>query len=117
MSRTPSGDLYSEMYETNPLSDEMRERIQNSTETVYWNDERLRSIDRLRLLTDAGFPFYDVSYCVGTLKDGRPCRVSLPFSQLSKGKGKITAEILALAKEDGVFAKGLGIFKSISILR
>ena len=111
------GQQYSDRYETNPISDELKDRMAEANEHVDWTDPRLASIDRLRLLTDAGFPFYDVSYCLGSLKDGTPVRVDLPFSQLRKGKGRITAEILDYAKKDGVFVKGIGIFKSISILR
>lgn len=74
---------------------------------VYWNDPSLKRIFRLRLLTDRGFPFYDVSYCYGTLRDGRNVRVSLPFHQLPKRSWK--RAIIEHAKREGVFAKGLGI--------
>ena len=87
-------------------------------ETVDWTDKRLNKIIRLRLLSDAGFPAWDISYCHGQLKDGTFVNVELPFpyGQLPKGKGKITKAILAAAKVDGVYAKGLGIFDSISCL-
>ncbi len=105
--------------ETNGLIDtkayhkNVTERIE---ETVCWTDERLAKITRLRLLSDPGFPVWDVSYCHGELKDGTPCEVSLPFHQLPKGKGGINGAIIAHAKQDGVFAKGLGIFDVISTL-
>lgn len=83
---------------------------------VDWADDRLAKITRLRLLSDPGFPAWDVSYCHGILKDGRTCEVELPFFQLPKGKGAINKAIIAYAKKDGVYAKGLGIFNSISTL-
>lgn len=88
-------------------------------ESVDWTDERLAKITRLRLLSDPGFPAWDVSYCWGVLKDGTNVRVSLPFDQLPKskwGQGGIQKAIIAHAKRDGVYAKGLGIFDAISTL-
>lgn len=82
---------------------------------IYWSDPQLARITRLRLLTDPGFPLWDVSYCYGQLKDGTDVRVDLPFHQLRKGK--VNAEIIEWAKRDRVFAKGLGIFDAISTLR
>ena len=82
---------------------------------VDWADPRLAKVTRLRLLTDPGFPVWDVSYCIGELRDGRTCRVELPFSQLPKSKVK--AAILRYAKDDGVYAKGLGLFNPDVISR
>lgn len=75
---------------------------------VDWTDSRLAKITRLRLLGDRDFPFWDVSYCYGELKDGRSCRVRLPFHQLRKAKWK--TELVAWATRDGVYAKGIGLF-------
>ena len=85
-------------------------------ETLSWDDARLAKITRLRLVSDPGFPAWDLSYCHGVDVDGNPVEVELPFSQLPKGKGRIQKAIIAHAKRDGVFAKGLGIFNSISTL-
>jgi hypothetical protein len=74
---------------------------------VEWNDPTLARITRLRLLSDPGFPYWDVSYCYGVLKDGTNVRVGLPFHQLRKAKMK--ADIIEAAKRDGVYAKGIGI--------
>ena len=80
--------------------------------TVGWCTKGLE-ITRLRLLSDPGFPVYDVSYCHGIL-DGRHVDVALPFSQLPKyGKGGYKAALYAEAKATGSFIKGLF---SISIL-
>lgn len=81
---------------------------------VGWDDPSLDKITRLRLLTDKGFPFFDVSYCHGVLKDGTLCRVGLPFSQLPR-KG-LSRAIVQAAKKDGVHAKRLGVFDNLSIL-
>lgn len=112
-------DLYGTK-ETNSISDwlpagtDLSEYLKKVEETVEWTDNRLARITRLRLLSDPGFPVWDVSYCWGELKDGTPVYVDLPFSQLSKGR--INAEIIAHARRDRVFAKGLDIFNSISTL-
>ena len=89
---------------------------EGGSQTVYWSDPSLKKITRLRLLSDPGFPFWDVSYCYGELKDGTACRVSLPFHQLPKGKGGINGAIIAAAKQDGVYAKALGVFDVVSTL-
>lgn len=80
---------------------------------VFWTEKGLR-ITRLRLLSDPGFPAWDVSYCHGML-GGKPVRVELPFSQLPKFK--MREAIVRYAKAENVFAKGLGIFEAISQLK
>ena len=101
--------------ETNPLVDpakyheEVTYRIKR---TVYWTEPGLK-ITRLRLLGEKGYPAWDVSYVHGEL-DGEPVRVQVPFFQLDKRRWK--SEIVEHAKEDGVFAKGLGIFEAVSTL-
>lgn len=87
---------------------------------VEWTDKRLAKITRLRLISDVGFPNWDVSYCHGELHDGTRVDVVLPFLQLPKsryGKGGIQKAIIFWAKKEKVFAKGLGIFDSISCLQ
>lgn len=84
-------------------------------ETVELGDPRLTKIARLRLLSDPGFPFYDVSYCYGILKDGKKVRVNLPRYQFSKRRLK--GELLEMCKEAGVYAKGLGLFDPETISR
>lgn len=102
--------------ETNGLADPkayhqtVTDRLQRH---VYWTEPGLKVI-RLRLLSDRGFPAWDVSYCHGVL-DGEPVWVQLPFYQLEKGKG-LARQIVEYAKEDGVYAKGLGILDNISTL-
>lgn len=85
-----------------------------SAGSVQWTDPRLARVTRLRLVSDPGFPFWDVSYCHGILHDGRPCRVDLPFNQLPR-KG-LRRAIVEHARRDKVYAIGLGIFDNISTL-
>jgi hypothetical protein len=80
--------------------------------TVQWTEPGLK-VTRLRLLSDPGFPVWDVSYCHGEI-DGKAVRVELPFSQLPK-KGMM-GHIVRHAKRDGVHAKNLGVFDAISTL-
>jgi hypothetical protein len=111
-------------YESNPLPKGFHENFtEKASRSIRWNDPELDRIVRLRLLTDPGFPLYDVSYCYGITKDGEPVEVELPFSQLSKGRGKRSwqSDILRHAKRDGVYAKRHGLLHEgagvISILR
>ena len=80
---------------------------------VDWTAKGLK-ITRLRLLTDIGCPFWDVSYCYGTY-EGYSVRVQLPFNQLARRN--LAKQIISYAKADGVFAKGLGILDCISCLK
>lgn len=79
---------------------------------VEWTEPGLK-ITRLRLLSDPGFPVWDVSYCHGVL-DGEPVNVLLPFSQLPKRN--LRSAIIEYAKRDRLFAKGIGILDNISTL-
>jgi hypothetical protein len=83
---------------------------EGDVETVDWTADGLE-ITRLRLLSDPGFPFWDISYCHG-VRNGRHVNVRLPFSELPKYKMK--AALYAEAKATGKFIKGL--FSSISTL-
>lgn len=94
--------------ETNGLvGDEQSEWLDRLDGEVYWSDPELARVTRLRLLSDPGFPYWDVSYCYGIRKDGRECRVSLPFHQLPKRTWK--GAIIEWARRDGVYAVGLGL--------
>jgi hypothetical protein len=84
-------------------------------DTVQLEDKRLARIARLRLLSDPGFPFWDVSYCWGVLKDGTKVRVQLPRHQFSKARWK--SEIVDMCREVGVYAKGLGLFDGETVSR
>jgi hypothetical protein len=79
---------------------------------VYWTHPGLK-ITRLRLLSDPGYPEWDVSYCHGYVGE-EAVHVELPFSYLTKGKW--AGEVIAAAKKDGVNAKRLGLFDAVSKL-
>jgi len=94
------------VYESNPLPEGWHD--EECVATVPWNYKNLSKIIRLRLLSDIGFPVWDVSYCVGRLRNGDKVYVQLPFHQLSRRRWK--SEIVQYAKADGVYAKSLGLF-------
>ena len=99
--------------ETNPISTNYHASVTHKiTRNVPWTEPGLR-ITRLRLLSDAGFPQWDVSYCHGHIGD-EPVSVLLPFSHLPR-RGMRRA-IVKYAQADKVYAVGLGIFDNISTL-
>jgi len=87
-----------------------RHNQKDGVEKVCWTTEGLE-ITRLRLLSDPGFPVWDLSYCHGVL-NGRHVDVQLPFSQLPKYGMK--SALYKEAKATGKFIKGL--FSAISTL-
>ena len=101
--------------ETNPMPEGFHD--EPIVAHVDWTDKRLARIERLRLLSDPGFPFWDVSYCLGRLKTGERVAVSVPFSgPCMLPKNALQRTIIEWAKRDGVYAKALGIFDCISTL-
>lgn len=102
--------------ETNPLwaSEVTHETIE---EHVSLGDKRLARITRLRLLTEPGYPYFDISYVYGVLKDGRHCRID--GAPMHLGRRTIKRDLIAWAKEEGAYAKGLGLLddSNWSILR
>ncbi len=77
------------------------------SQNVWLNDPQLARIIRIRLISDPGFPFWDMSYAWGEMKDGSRVRVNFPKSQF--GKRTLKAELIAMAKHERVYAKGLGM--------
>jgi hypothetical protein len=104
--------------ETNPLwmSEATHENVEYGLH-VTLGDPRLKRIVRLRLLTEPGYPYMDISYCYGQLKDGRYVRLSGAPMNISRRKPK--ADLIAWAREEGVNAKALGLLddNNWSILR
>lgn len=94
---------------------QVQEWLDDIEETVQLEDPRLARIARLRLLSDPGFPFWDVSYCYGVLKDGSRVRVQLPRYQFSKRA--LHKELVEMCREAGVYGKGLGLFEPETISR
>jgi hypothetical protein len=98
---------------TNPVEDYKYDGVP-TTRTVGWDAAGLR-VTRLRVVSDRGFPYWDISYCYGVI-NGEHVRVSLPFWQIPKpyapeaetnGYGR--GFIVGVARDAGVYAKGLGI--------
>lgn len=104
-------------YESNGIGDFPKDEIPDGSARVLdWDDPQLCRVTRLRLVTDPGCPFWDVSYCWGLDTEGKPVRVRLPFGQLPRGKGKINGFLIEQAKKAEIHAKRLGILDSISCL-
>lgn len=78
---------------------------------LYWSDKNIGKIVVLSLVSDADYPYWDVSYCRGVTKKGVMVDIGLPFSQLNKKE--IKAQILQFARDENVYAKGLGLFDAI----
>lgn len=91
-------------------------RADQAPRRVDWKEPGLK-ITRLRLLSDPGYPAWDISYCHGEIA-GRPVDVELPFDQLRKGRRgpSLAAQIVEHAIADQVNAKRLGILDAISTL-
>ena len=68
---------------------------------VDWSVKGLEIV-RLRLLSDPGLPWWDVSYCYGRL-NGKLVNVQLPWSQLPKRNFK--GYMIDYAKKKGLFVK------------
>lgn len=103
------------MNETNPLPEGYHQKItENLSDYVQWTRPGLKIL-RLRLLSDLGHPFWDVSYCHGQLPDGRYVNVLLPFSRLRKDQ-PLNVQLVEWARRDKVFLKPTGIFSAISTL-
>ena len=93
------------------------ERNKNPIRKVTWKAKGLK-ITRLRMLSDAEYPYWDISYCHGIL-NGEDVNVQLPFRQIPKKwandpDGHNKGFIINMAKHFGVYAKGLGILDAFS---
>lgn len=101
-------------HETGNIDDYSGPRPTRESDVVTWRSPRLAKITRLRLVTDPGCPFFDISYCWGVLRTGEAVWVRLPFHQLDRARWK--SQIVNHARNQGVFAVRLGIFDAVSIL-
>lgn len=98
------------------MADYDSSQVDYSAGAVYLGSADLIQIDRIRFVTDQGYPFLDLSYCWGTLRDGRHVRVQLDITRF--GKRTYKAQLIALARAAGKYAKGMGMLDddTISIL-
>jgi len=94
--------------ESNPLPEGFHD--EDCVAIVPWDYAELAKVTRFRLISDPGFPMWDVSYCIGRLRNGDKVYVQLPFGQLSKRRWK--TDLIHYAKADGVYAKRLGFFNA-----
>lgn len=104
--------------ETNPLwMSEVTHETIDYDQHVTLGDPRLARVTRLRLLTDPGYPFFDISYCYGVLKDGTHVRIE--GTPMHLGRKTLKRDLIAWAREEGAYAKGLGLLddSNWSILR
>ena len=98
--------------------DSVPEHIRNAerTEYVSLTDPNLARVDRLRLVSDFDTPWWDISYCWGTMEDGTAVRVDMEGIEITRGLGKsITRQVVEHCKELGVYAKGLGLLDPSTI--
>lgn len=84
----------------------LRESVDHG-HVVDWTDPELKRVIRFRLIgCSYEYPFWDVSYAYGELRDGTRVRVAFPFGQL---KREWKRDLIEQAKRDRVYAKGLGL--------
>lgn len=102
--------------ETNPLWASEATHNDITEWNVSLGDPRVKRIVRLRLLTEPGYPYFDISYCYAQLQDGSYVRLQSPMNLRRKA---IKADLIAWAREEGVNAKRLGLLddNNWSILR
>ena len=114
--------------ETNPLTMQGGDyhSIFHKARTVCWTTPGLK-VTRFRIISDPGFPAWDVSYCHGYIGD-EPVLVDLPFSQVpkrctwtdkdgNKKPGGWKAYVIAKAKKAGINAYTLNIINAGSTLQ
>lgn len=104
--------------ETNPLwmSESTHENVDFTIHCTL-GDPRLERITRLRLLTEPGYPYFDVSYVYGVLKDGTHVRIA--GAPMHLGRKTLKRDLIDWAREEKAYAKGLGLLddSTWSILR
>jgi hypothetical protein len=86
--------------------------------TLALEDPALVRITRLRLVSDPGLPWWDVSYCHGENAAGERVRVILPFGTLRKGRRgpSINAQLVDEFRQAGRYAKGMGALDAVSTM-
>lgn len=101
--------------ETSPLSESgIDHHDYAGAETLDLEDPRLVRVTRLRLLSEPGYPMWDLSYCYGATADGTPVRVSLPVSRFPKSG--LSRALVQMAKDAGRYGKGMGLLDAVSTL-
>ena len=81
-------------------------------DTYLLSDARIVRIERLRLLSDFGLNWWDISYCYGRHIDGSLVRVDLGVDRIGKiGRGVNRGDLIKIAKANGRYAKGIGLLE------
>jgi len=70
--------------------------------------------ERIRFVTDRGFPMLDLSYCHLFINGKRYNVTGCPFTQISKKNWK--SDLIRILKEEGIYIKDLFNPEIISIL-
>lgn len=112
------------VFEQNNIED-VPDSIRNAdrTRTVAIDHPDLLRVDRLRLLSDPGCGWWDISYVWGTMRDGEPVWVEMTGETKTGGLASldlrrstryrkappINAQIIEFCKAINVYAKGLGL--------
>lgn len=83
-----------------------------------WTDKRIAKVERFRVIIGVGHPFYSVSYVYVILKDGTKGKLLTPpwLRNYGNSEAAVKRAIVEAGKRDKVFAKGLGVFETLSIL-
>lgn len=100
-----------------PVGPEYHEQVSSETISLAEVAARRGRITRLRILSDLGSPYADVSYCHATLPSGEIVRVA--NAPIGIRYYRIKADLIAWAKQEHVYAKGIGLLDESmwSILR
>lgn len=86
-----------------------REAIDYSKPPTPLADRNLVKVTIIRLVgfEDYDFPYVDLSYCYGELRDGTPVRVDLGRHQFAKAAWK--SQLIQCFKDANRYAKGMGV--------
>lgn len=100
--------------ETNPLGPEGHDwsRFADGAMTLAQLQAAGGRVSRLRMLTEPGTPFLDVSYVHGVLPNGQQVHINLQDSpHLRKGRGSepYMSDMIGWAKREGVYGKAIGM--------
>lgn len=99
--------------EINPLSNP--DYHYEEREYIDWSELKNKKgicAERIRFVTDNGFPFFDLSYCHIIINNKKYMVTNTPFEQISKNNFK--SNLYKILKKDNVYIKGF--FENISYL-
>lgn len=108
---------YGVQFEGTQVGPEYHSQVSSETISLREVSDRGGRITRVRILQERGL--CDVSYIHATLADGSIVRVSPDFDSLCVPRRQMKGNMIEWAKEQGVYAKGLGLLddSNWSVLR